>query len=136
MLKPRVRTLDTTRVKPLGTYAQQTRMAGRSLQSLRLEVYRMDAGRCQLCGRSVELFGNYDNGCNIDHIVPLSQGGTYAAGNIWTLCHECHDAKTERERKAPDGIDAIAHAKGLERIAQLKANANPQGSDSIALGLV
>jgi 5-methylcytosine-specific restriction protein A len=30
----------------------------------------------------------------VDHIVPLSKGGTDAMDNLQTLCHKCHSRKT------------------------------------------
>ena len=34
----------------------------------------------------------------LDHTIPLEEGGTNAESNLQGLCHEHHDAKTERER--------------------------------------
>jgi 5-methylcytosine-specific restriction protein A len=33
----------------------------------------------------------------VDHIVPLSAGGTDAMSNLQPLCATCHNAKTQRE---------------------------------------
>ena len=33
----------------------------------------------------------------VDHVIPLSQGGTDTAGNLQLLCGPCHRAKTVAE---------------------------------------
>lgn len=35
----------------------------------------------------------------LDHIVPLEEGGTNDPDNLQGLCHDHHNAKTERERQ-------------------------------------
>jgi 5-methylcytosine-specific restriction endonuclease McrA len=37
---------------------------------------------------------------DIDHIIPLSRGGTNAKENLWMLCLDCHREKTVIERAA------------------------------------
>jgi 5-methylcytosine-specific restriction protein A len=37
---------------------------------------------------------------DVDHIVPLSAGGTNAADNLQPLCHSCHSRKTSGGRGA------------------------------------
>lgn len=39
----------------------------------------------------------------VDHILPLSQGGTDEIGNLQGLCKPCHKAKTARESRAGRG---------------------------------
>jgi 5-methylcytosine-specific restriction protein A len=40
--------------------------------------------------------GTFADGEHVDHIVPLSQGGTNATSNLQTLCQPCHSRKTVR----------------------------------------
>ena len=35
----------------------------------------------------------------VDHIIPVSRGGTNEVGNLQGLCHSCHAAKTARDRR-------------------------------------
>ena len=34
---------------------------------------------------------------DVDHIVPLADGGTNERGNLQALCHSCHSRKTARQ---------------------------------------
>lgn len=35
----------------------------------------------------------------VDHVIPLSQGGTHAMANLQSLCKKCHSTKTALEDK-------------------------------------
>jgi 5-methylcytosine-specific restriction protein A len=39
----------------------------------------------------------------IDHDVPLEQGGSHDEANLKIRCKECHAAKTTREQRARNG---------------------------------
>lgn len=56
---------------------------------LRFKVFRRDHYRCCLCGASAA------NGrrLEVDHRVPVANGGTNDLGNLWTLCFECNRGK-------------------------------------------
>ena len=47
---------------------------------------------CVVCQRAGRVVAATD----VDHIVPLSAGGTSAADNLQPLCHSCHSKKTAR----------------------------------------
>lgn len=57
--------------------------------SLRYDVMKRDGFRCCLCGRSA------GNGIEleVDHIVPVSKGGSTTYSNLQTLCWECNRGK-------------------------------------------
>ena len=40
---------------------------------------------CKRCGK---------RGKHVDHIIPISAGGTHDERNLQTLCHSCHAKKT------------------------------------------
>jgi 5-methylcytosine-specific restriction endonuclease McrA len=91
---------------------------GGSIQSpewadLRLQIIRRDGYRCRICGRT----GTFPRrrrawwepfrpegpriGLQVDHIRPLSQGGTSNPANLQTLCKACHEKKTGRLLRGP-----------------------------------
>ena len=45
-----------------------------------------NVGRCSNCGTR----GTLDNKLEIDHIIPISKGGTGALNNLRILCYKCH----------------------------------------------
>lgn len=46
--------------------------------------------RCQACGRrGIEVNG----GVEVDHIVPVSKGGTHEDDNLQVLCYDCNRGK-------------------------------------------
>ena len=94
MIKPRLAVLNTNRVKVLDTKAGATqRIRGRAWMSLRREVLLRDGYRCQQCG-----IVRMDN--EVDHTIPLEQGGSNDTSNMQTLCggpNGCHTAKSKRE---------------------------------------
>jgi len=54
-------------------------------ESVRIEVWRRDAGKCARCGSRESL--------EYDHIVPVSKGGSNTARNIELLCEQCNRTK-------------------------------------------
>lgn len=60
----------------------------------RLRVFRRDRFRCVECGEGDDL--------TVDHIVPVSRGGTNDPENLQTLCARCNRAKGSR-LEAPRG---------------------------------
>ena len=64
----------------------------------RLRVLDRDDYTCQICGRTV------GDGVklHIDHIKPLSKGGTNDETNLQVLCNECNLAKNNNENLKAD----------------------------------
>jgi len=56
--------------------------------SIKAAVMVRDGGRCRSCYSAVNL--------QIDHIVPLSKGGTSEETNLQTLCRRCNRRKWKR----------------------------------------
>ncbi|MFI5865861.1 HNH endonuclease [Streptomyces sp. NPDC051546] len=50
-----------------------------------------DRFSCVLCGER--------EGLEVDHVIPVAQGGTWTLENAQTLCKGCHWQKTLRERR-------------------------------------
>jgi len=86
-------------VKPLTTATSRT--TGRSLQARRLKLWSASP-ICQGCGRVV----TYPGGFELDHMVPLWQGGADSENNCQLLCvwrddhgdkQGCHADKSAQE---------------------------------------
>lgn len=60
-------------------------------RSLRHEVFKRDKYKCKECGATKE-----ETSLEIDHILPVSRGGTDELDNLQTLCKECNRAKEHR----------------------------------------
>jgi len=62
------------------------------------EVFERDGWRCQHCKRKTprKLRGSYDDRApELDHIVPLAQGGEHSYLNTQCLCRACNAAKSD-----------------------------------------
>ena len=59
---------------------------------LRFSVLSRDLYTCQYCGAHAP-----DVRLEIDHIVPVSKGGTNDIGNLITSCEECNYGKGSSE---------------------------------------
>lgn len=82
---------------------------GADWQRMRAAVLARDSALCQPCLR----IGRLTPDCReVDHILPVAQGGTMHPGNLQVICHICHVAKTRREQGdcrprygcGPDGL--------------------------------
>ena len=94
-LKPRLSAIDTNR-RPMAPSMSEKRMAGRRLQDRRLRVWVKSDGRCARCGKVT----GYPLGFELDHVVPLHQGGEDIEANCQVLCAGpagCHRAKTAED---------------------------------------
>lgn len=59
--------------------------------SLRFEILKRDDYRCQMCGVTAKDGATLE----IDHIMPVSKGGTNDAGNLQVLCRDCNAGKSD-----------------------------------------
>ena len=57
-------------------------------RKLRHKVFQRDGYRCRECGAT-----NKETTLHIDHIIPVSKGGTNTEDNLQTLCEACNLAK-------------------------------------------
>jgi 5-methylcytosine-specific restriction endonuclease McrA len=71
----------------------------------RERIYLRDSGQCQRCNTATDL-----KKCHIDHMVPLSKGGTNNDENLRVLCPICHILRADRSHQ---GMIAKALQKGL-----------------------
>jgi 5-methylcytosine-specific restriction protein A len=95
-LKPRVQSLNSSRIKPLVDVPDTVqRKRGYTGVKDRERIRERDLHLCKACERK----GIVRPGKDVDHIIPLWAGGSDEPDNKELLCDECHDAKTEREAK-------------------------------------
>lgn len=60
-------------------------------KKIRFEVFKRDSFRCQYCGRSAP-----DVILEVDHIIPVAEGGKNDVMNLITSCRECNRGKGKR----------------------------------------
>lgn len=58
-------------------------------KGLRHKILVRDGYRCRECGKSKD-----ETSLEIDHIFPLSRGGKTEISNLWTLCRDCNQSKS------------------------------------------
>lgn len=58
--------------------------------STRLGIYIRDGFRCVYCGRSAR---ELRMGLTLDHLVPVSLGGSNAPSNLVTCCRSCNSSR-------------------------------------------
>lgn len=82
--------------------------------SVRFEVFKRDSFTCQYCGGkapSVVL--------NVDHIRPVSDGGTNDILNLVTSCFTCNNGKSDRKLTDGAAVDAARNqAEAMEERRQ------------------
>lgn len=61
-------------------------------KKIRFEVFKRDSFTCQYCGRMAP-----DVVLEVDHIVPVAEGGTNDIMNLITSCHDCNSRKGKRK---------------------------------------
>lgn len=64
--------------------------------SVRLRIFERDGGRCRLTGKKILAGDKRD----LDHIVPLADGGENRESNLAPVLHYAHQQKTVEENKA------------------------------------
>ena len=74
---------------------KSNRLRGRLWQKIAREARERDGYMCQQCGCWAK---------EVDHKIPLRDGGTDDPENLQVLCGDCHKAKSRRE--------ATGHIKG------------------------
>ena len=98
-LRPRLQVLNASRAATLQTKAGNTeRPRGRAWMATRDRVALAHDYRCVDCG--CVWTPNRDQ---IDHDVPLEQGGSNDDANLKTRCDSCHKVKTATEATARAG---------------------------------
>ena len=90
-LKPRVQTLSASTAR---SQTQTVRIRGNSLYAIRRKHFQASP-LCVVCDSE----GRTSLASELDHIIPLWEGGHESQANRQGLCEECHKAKTAEEAK-------------------------------------
>ncbi len=64
----------------------------------RSQVWKRDEGVCALCKQVCSRHGRGPEGWEMDHTVPLIEGGVNTMENFRTLCVPCHKGETKELR--------------------------------------
>jgi 5-methylcytosine-specific restriction endonuclease McrA len=84
---------------------------------LRFEVLKRDGFRCRYCGRSG---AQGEVKLHVDHVVPVSKGGTNDIDNLVTACEECNLGKSNGVLGVSTEAASIHQTEGVQG-----ANADP-----------
>lgn len=69
-------------------------------KKLRFEVFKRDSFRCQYCGRSAP-----DVILEVDHIIPVAEGGKNSLMNLITSCRDCNRGKGKKKLTDKDILE-------------------------------
>jgi hypothetical protein len=65
-------------------------------QWLRKQILYRDRGFCQYCGKRVSDIDLFNDDYDIDHMVPLENGGTFDPTNLILACRSCNRSKGKK----------------------------------------
>lgn len=95
MLKPRLATIDTRKVKEIAANPNATpRIRGRAWMNTRAKWLSAHP-LCIMC----EQRGRVTAATEVDHVIPLVEGGKDDDSNYQSLCYAHHKDKTSEEAK-------------------------------------
>ncbi len=95
MLKPQLRSINTNVVKQLGASPGVVqRVRGRALMTRRERWFRLHPLCVKCSARDLVRAAT-----QLDHILPLTDGGSDDPSNWQGLCDDCHEAKTSDENR-------------------------------------
>jgi 5-methylcytosine-specific restriction endonuclease McrA len=72
-------------------------------RSTRFKVLERDGYRCRYCGRTSD-----EIALDVDHVVPVREGGTDDLDNLVSACVDCNSGKSGHPARAPHAKDARA----------------------------
>lgn len=69
-------------------------------KKIRFEVFKRDSFTCQYCGHKAP-----DVVLQVDHVEPVSKGGTSQIFNLVTSCYDCNSGKSDRQLSDKSVVD-------------------------------
>lgn len=88
---------QSTRMQAAPMYVETARARGRAVMEARARIFRRDGPNCGDCRTLVDITPKTSHPCELDHTIPLWNGGADDDTNRRLLCLVCHAAKTKRE---------------------------------------
>lgn len=84
--------------KRLRNHKQRAKHYGVKYERVDIEsIFVRDEYKCKACGTNVVRCKKYKpNQATVDHMIPLSRGGTHTRDNLITLCHQCNSEKSTK----------------------------------------
>lgn len=120
--------LDRSDLKP-GEYVLETAERkpsfGRGISpQLRNEILERNGYTCQLCGAGPGDADPYNPSrkvrLHVDHIKPLSQGGTEDKANLRVLCSACNQGKSNVTPPSDTALNILARIRKLSKAEQME----------------
>lgn len=61
-------------------------------------IFERDGWRCYMCSRKLSPRSTFPHrrSATIDHLIPISKGGSHEPSNVRTACHACNSGKNNR----------------------------------------
>ena len=78
-------------------------------KKLRFEIFKRDGFKCQYCGNTIN-----ESVLEVDHIVPVAEGGSNDEENLITSCFDCNRGKGARDL----GVAPISVAEKAEKLKE------------------
>ncbi len=89
---------------------------------LRIEILERNGFTCQLCGAGPTDPDPFNSSrkirLHIDHIIPLSQGGSNDKNNLRVLCSACNQGRSNLQPLSESARNVLARIRRLPRAAQ------------------
>lgn len=82
----------------------------------RFEIFKRDSFKCLYCGKSAPAVI-----LQVDHVLPVSKGGTNEPANLVTACQDCNFGKSNILLSTKPGSLKETELREREQFAQLKA---------------
>lgn len=68
-------------------------MSGDRSKTRRRYLWRNGRRHCHWCGKRLTMRPNARGALTVDHLIPLSRGGTHKRSNLVPACRDCNQQK-------------------------------------------
>lgn len=87
---------------------QRRRPRNKAWKNKRKRLWRKQGGKCHYCGTATvepSSGGAADDWATLDHLVPMSEGGSHDESNLVMACYRCNQRRND-ERNMSSNIKA------------------------------